>query len=383
VTFPLVYRNMMRPYKRSYHLRTLRDLALAATFLSPFLGLIRLEYVYLTLIPCTIFSLIIVYNLQNGGAASTKDPIVIRDGFIEVDNYPSIRAAWHDDRFIELDSIQLAEVEFYQETTFYRHGARSEPKAEMRRMVLHDSFGRTYTIDRSGLILKNAVKALNAWNESESKRLDQRQKEGNTPSLGLCIDDGQNHSGIGRWRKALAAVIPMSLIPLMILVLSWAAKDQEGRSDGAFFVFLVVISLFSCISVISLVLFAVKDGGYAPVNVKGLGVSTNEESITVRFQSGAVRWFPWETLRGVMATSNDEYPHPFVLDSLFYDPSRGFLVFDGFLIQVSIDLADKLQSAYLAKFGYYPQKFWYTTGEGGTDNYSLLVKRPGLKRRPR
>ena len=82
-----------------------------------------------------------------------------------------------------------------------------------------------------------------------------------------------------------------------------------------------------------------------------------------------------------MANSTEDYPHPFVLDGLHFSEDMGAISFDEYLFDLKIDIADEIQSIYLKKFGFYPNKFWYTNAgykSMPTDNFPQLQRRPNI-----
>jgi hypothetical protein len=94
------------PYKRHYRFKVVRNLLIASVFVTPFLAFYRLDLIYLTLVPFVLVEAIMLFNYKTGNGPSLKDPVGMREGFIEVDQYPSWRAVLHDDRFISFDRIE-------------------------------------------------------------------------------------------------------------------------------------------------------------------------------------------------------------------------------------------------------------------------------------
>jgi hypothetical protein len=55
-------------YKRPYRLKAERNVCLALIFIVPFLAVIRIEYIFLTLLPWTLAGSIMIYNYYAGRA---------------------------------------------------------------------------------------------------------------------------------------------------------------------------------------------------------------------------------------------------------------------------------------------------------------------------
>jgi hypothetical protein len=108
----------------------------------------------------------------------------------------------------------------------------------------------------------------------------------------------------------------------------------------------------------------------------------DDEKITVSFENGRTIYFPWSSIRGIWAAPVEENPHPFVLDTLIYSDAWGAITLDGYLIYCKIEIANRIESIYQKKFGYYPNKFWrsYNGAKApSTDNYATLQKHPKIK----
>jgi hypothetical protein len=382
--FPIILKNVGHRYMRAYRFKNILIASMILIFVAPFLSLIRLEFVYLTLVPWTLAGSIIIYNYVIGGAPSLRDPIGLRDGCIEVDRYPSFAAILHDDRFIELESIKMAEVELFVESTLYKRGGRPKPRAEMRRITLYGNVGRRYTIERESWIIRNAVKALDAWNEARQARSSSMFLEEKVEIAPIYCDIGQLGGGrsSGPWVKYFLLIMVLGLTGILLYLLYYAASSHDGTDDPAMFLFLCIVGLITIILMLFRVFSELAEGFAAPENARPLTMLVQDQGISIRFLDERNITFPWSSLRGAMATPTDDYPHPFTMDHVFFDPQWGILVFDRFLIYVRMTVVNMVQSTYERKFGFYPHKFWLKPGhQSYSDNFAQVVRQPKKKTR--
>ena len=385
MTFPIVFTNTGKRYKKAFRFRWVRDLSIALVFIVPFLGLYRIELVYLTLVPWLIAGAIYIHNYALGIGHSDLDPVGIRDWRIEVDQYVSFSAALKNDRFIEIASVLHVEVELFEGETFFKHGHRPEPRSEMRRIIFRTVDGRTYSIDRQDRSIRNLVKALDAWNESRMGNYD-RMFEERMPEIHIeCGKEDIIGSGGHTKRRTYGFVYHMGVISIMfgVIMVLMASPDglRSSRSDPMMFLFLLLSLLMVTLILLMQSFEDLEFGLAAPNYVKPLALFANSDSISFSLEGGWMIAFPWSSIRGLMASSTEEYPHPITMDSLWFNDEWGAVVFDGYLIYLKKGIADEIRSAYKNKFGFAPQQYWYSYSSAGKavkriDDYSQLQNRP-------
>lgn len=377
MTFVLTVKETEADYKRPYTLKAERNVCFVLIFLVPFLAIIQIEYLFLTLVPWTLTGSIMILNYYSGRAPALTDPILIRDGYFEVDQYLSLPSALHDDRFVDLRSVDG--IEAIQHV--WRTRRKGEVK-EMRRLVVHMQDGRTYTVDREHWLINNAVKALGSWAislENDPKGQLMEGKVGITPFH--CDRDELVYHG-RNLASAIGIVLVSASAVIIFVILAFVGLAAGINDDPASFLFLTMIELVGAICFAFMMGVGLTNGFSIPRRERPADVEVREDYISIMFFSGLVTRYPWSSIRGIWAAPTEDYPHPFTLDSLFFSDQLGAIVFDNVLIYIKIDKIDKIQTIFVKKFGFYPDKYWFMPGGGrspATDNYSILQKRPKMK----
>jgi hypothetical protein len=173
----------------------------------------------------------------------------------------------------------------------------------------------------------------------------------------------------------------VAAIPLMIVMVFVLLVSGEPSSNPGSFLLTTIILLAIGALLVGAAFAGAINGVASPKYVLPSGMLIDQQSINIGLRDGGKLSFPWSSLRGVMAPSTDEYPHYYYYDSKVYDPNWGALVFDEYIIHVRTDAALNIQSIYSRKFGFYPQKYWFSPGteySSPHDDYPQLQKRPKL-----
>ena len=363
---------MYEEYRRPYILRRERNISIAFIFLAPFLAFIRLELIYITLLPTIVAGTIIIYNCYLGNMVRSIDPVGVRYGFIEIDQYSCFSAVLHDDRFIQIQSIESAEV-----VQYITSDRKTGEKREMRRIVFHTHDKKEYSIDRESWIIRNVVNVCKAWNKSHAiSRKDVFEEEVvQTPSFFVNKKQMVGTSSTNSNNYAILGFIICFLIEIVMLSLVYISAESVKSNGVVSFCLISLLILFTLISSIFIQFLCIQSMP-RPRTLMPIGMMVEMDKITVRGQNGEAFSFPWSSVLGVMATPTDDYPHPFSLDYLFFSGEWGVVVMDDLQIFVKIEIADKIQSIYFKKFGFYPNKYWYTGGRPSTDDFTELQRYP-------
>jgi hypothetical protein len=384
MTFPIIFSNTGKRYRKAFRYRTVRDVSTVLIFIVPFLAIYRIELLYLTLIPWITVGAIYIYNYSLGNGHSDLEPIGLRDWCIEVDQYPSFSAAMNNDRFIEMASIQHVTVELFEGETFFQNGHRPEPRSEMRRVIFRTVDGSTYSIDRPDRSIRNLIRALDAWNESRTNNSVQMFEERRIVTNIECgrEDVLGRGGGSNRRRNMILLGIGISTISFVALMALMSSPDwlRTARTEPFLFTFFCFAILFITVVFLFDISDRLEAGLKVPTYVRPVALQANQDALTFFLEGGWMISFPWSSIRGLMASSTEEYPHPITMDSLFYNDRWGAVVFDGYLIYLRKGIADDIRSAFVEKFGFAPQQFWYAYHSGGRgggyiNDYSLLQNR--------
>jgi hypothetical protein len=355
-----------------------RNISIAFIFLAPFLAFIQLEYVFITLIPMIIAEVIIAYNNYMGNGTPLKSPVVIRDGFIQIDQYPNVIAALHDDNFLEMEKIEAAEI-----VQYVTNNRRRGEEREQKRIIFHTRDKKQYSIEREDWTIRNVVSACIAWNESRiaSKIAMFMERDAQFASFNVGEEQIIGTSEIQSTKYRILKIIIFALMTITALYLFYYFIKSGTVDDTGSILLLSVFTLFFSF----LLMFSQADccwnGISRPPAIIPIGMKVEEEKISIRLQRGEVLSFPWSAVIGISGTSTaDDNLHPYILDLLFLkDKKWGVIILDDLMVYVEIKIADEVQSIFTNKFGFSPNRYWFFTEKSFTDNYSQIQKCPRIK----
>lgn len=376
MTFFLTTKEMHEDYQIPYLLRKERNIAIAFIFIVPFLAFLNIWFILLTLVPWTIAGVIIVHHHCSECVASQTDAVLMRDGHIEVDQYPSLMAAIHDDRFIDMNTI--VDIEVIEYVTVSR---RKGEEREARRMLIRLKDGTVYSIDRADCVIRNAVRALSAWNESRAMNANAMFKEKMVDFPPFQCDLSRigppEHTGSRRYQIGTAAIFAILATAMFILGLM---NGDDANRNPARYVMIWLIILIMVEMTIIMVVDMIEDGLVAPKYFQPYYLHVDENTINVWFFNRPMMSFSWSSLRGIKATSTDGWHHSTEdVDPIFHPSGgKGALVFDDVLFSIDVGIADRMQSIYVEKFGFYPNRYllYFAAKSPPVHNYSNLLRRP-------
>lgn len=377
MTFSITTSEVYKEYEKPYLHKKERNISFVLIFIIPFLAILDSRFVFLTLIPWTITCSIIIHHYSSECAADPLDAIIIRDGYIEVDQYPSLAAVIHNDRFIDLKMIVKIDV-----TEYVSFNRRKGEIREARRINVHLEDGKVYRIDRVDFIINNAVRSLKAWNDSLSINVNGFFKESKVDFSPFDCDAtriGPPEFDGSRLKQISTAIICLVFaISLFILGL---INDEEANNNPAMYILIWLLILIFIIIVIYYSVTAIEDSLIVPKNTKPYYMRVDESSIDVWFFDRPMMSFPWSSIRGIKASPTHEWHHNIEIDNIFHTMGKGSLVFDNVLFSIDVGIADQIQSIYKNKFGFYPNRYSFFSAVRAptTHNYSELMRRPNYR----
>jgi len=385
---PIIHRSVNERFKHPHFGRKARNISIGLFFPSFFLGLVDIRLIFLSLVPWTVAGVLILINHYLGNWIHPGNPIILRDGHIEVDRYFSFWSAIKNDRFIPLGQVVSIEVLHFIETTYIQNGVDPEPKSEANAIIVLLKDGRAFSIYRHPWIINNFENQLNSWNEARSDHSNIRyavQNEGMSQTehfwndSSSIIDVSRDESS--RYVITLLLFISTFIVPIFMVVLLYSSVSESDPDDiGDTFisfllafstVLLMVYAMFGLLSTLE----------KQPSPMRWYEIDIGKYGLIIRTYNRGTVTVLYEELRGICADPRPDYPNATVFDTIFgLKPGYGFLVIDECVLTVRAQVANAVQDKYHKLFGFYPQSYYYIVGGRGppsTDYYALQSKPRG------
>lgn len=366
-SIPIINKFIQSRYKRPYFGRKTLNILIGLFFLSFFLGIFDILLIPLSLVPWSIAGVIVVYNIYLGNSIQNIDPIVLRDGHIEVDQCFSLWSAIKNDRFIPMSEIGSIEILHFIETTFILQGIDPSPKMEANTILIKTKHGQTFSINRQPWIISNFVKQLNSWNEARTEHINasyaaQNDERASILHFGPESFLTEEKSSIDNFSSSylVFSTVFTFIIPVFFLYLL-SVMVTDGDSNDAGDVFLGIIIAMSVIMIMFDASFHFINALVRPPFPLLLcGIEIGAYDMILKTLGKGEMVIPYDEIRGICPVTKPGHPQDVVTDLLFtLKPEWGYIVIDEHILVVKIDVANILEERYHRRFGFYPQSLHY------------------------